>query len=60
MHQGKNNREAYTKILKKRIGEVEEKIYRFLPTEEGYQRTVLAAMNYTMQAGGKRIRHMMM
>lgn len=60
MHQGKNNREAYTEILKKRIGEVEEKIYRFLPTEEGYQRTVLAAMNYTMQAGGKRIRPMMM
>lgn len=60
MHQGKNNREAYTEILKKRIGEVEEKIYRFLPTEEGYQKTVLAAMNYTMQAGGKRIRPMMM
>lgn len=46
--------------LKRRIKEVEDRIYRFLPPEEGFQRTVLSAMNYTMQAGGKRIRPMMM
>lgn len=43
-----------------RAKEIEQRIYRFLPGEEGYQRTVLCAMNYTMQAGGKRIRPMLM
>lgn len=43
-----------------RAKEIEQRIYRFLPEEEGYQRTVLCAMNYTMQAGGKRIRPMLM
>ncbi len=46
--------------LKPRIEEVEQIIYQFLPEEEGYQKTVLEAMNYTMTAGGKRIRPLMM
>lgn len=46
--------------LQERMKEVEEIVYRFLPAEEGYQRTVISAMNYTMQAGGKRIRPLLM
>lgn len=46
--------------LKKRIEEVEQIVYQYLPKEEGYQKTVLEAMNYTMTAGGKRIRPLMM
>ena len=43
-----------------RTREVEEIIYRFLPKAEGYPKTVLEAMNYTMKAGGKRLRPMLM
>ena len=32
----------------------------FLPKEEGYQKTVLEAMNYSVSAGGKRLRPMLM
>lgn len=46
--------------IEKRTKEVEEVIYSFLPEETGYQKTVLCAMNYTMLAGGKRLRPMLM
>ena len=39
---------------------IESIIYSFLPEEKGYQKPVLEAMNYTMQAGGKRLRPMLM
>lgn len=39
---------------------VEQIIRALLPEEQGYERTVLEAMNYSMLAGGKRIRPMMM
>ena len=34
--------------------EVEQIVTSFLPKEEGYQKTVLEAMNYSVSAGGKR------
>ena len=40
--------------------EVEEIIKAFLPAEEGYQKTVIEAMNYSFLAGGKRLRPMLM
>lgn len=40
--------------------EVEQIVTSFLPKEEGYQKTVLEAMNYSVSAGGKRLRPMMM
>ena len=46
--------------IQKRTQEIEEVIYHFLPEETGYQKTVLSAMNYTMKAGGKRLRPMLM
>lgn len=39
---------------------VEETIYEYLPKNEGFQHTVLSAMNYSVMAGGKRIRPIMM
>lgn len=35
-------------------------IYRVLPAEKGYQKTVFQAMNYSVLAGGKRIRPILM
>lgn len=43
-----------------KVRRVEELIGAYLPAEEGYQRTVLEAMNYSIQAGGKRLRPLMM
>ncbi len=36
--------------------EVEEIIERFLPKEEGFQKTIFSALNYSVKAGGKRLR----
>ena len=46
--------------LQKRVAEVEAVIQKFLPEEKGYQKTVLEAMNYSILAGGKRLRPMLM
>ena len=40
--------------------ELEQIVTSFLPKEEGYQKTVLEAMNYSVSAGGKRLRPMLM
>lgn len=46
--------------LEKRTREVEDIVYRYLPRETGYQKTIFQAMNYSMKAGGKRLRPMLM
>ena len=40
----------------KKVREIEAIISRYLPAEKGLQKTVLAAMNYSVLAGGKRLR----
>ncbi len=35
---------------------VNEVIRKYLPSEEGFQKTVICAMNYSMKSGGKRLR----
>ena len=35
-------------------------VERYLPAADGYQKTVLDAMNYSVRAGGKRLRPMLM
>ncbi|MBQ9157222.1 MAG: polyprenyl synthetase family protein [Eubacterium sp.] len=58
-----NNKETTKQtreMIKERAARIEQIIARFLPEETGYQRTVLSAMNYTMNAGGKRLRPMLM
>ena len=46
--------------LQERVAEVQAVIQKFLPEETGYQKTVLEAMNYSVLAGGKRLRPMLM
>lgn len=43
-----------------KIRRLEELIISYLPIEEGYQRTASEAMNYSILAGGKRLRPLMM
>lgn len=46
--------------LKVRTAEVEAVIEQYLPEESGHQKTIFEAMNYSMRAGGKRLRPMLM
>ncbi|MCD8156591.1 MAG: polyprenyl synthetase family protein [Clostridiales bacterium] len=46
--------------LAARTADVERIIKYYLPPEEGFQRTVIEAMNYSFLAGGKRLRPMLM
>ena len=46
--------------LKKRTGEDERIVDSYVPAEEGYQKTIFEAMNYSVRAGGKRLRPMLM
>ena len=46
--------------LQERVTEVEAVIQKYLPEETGYQKTVIEAMNYSVLAGGKRLRPMLM
>lgn len=46
--------------LDRHIEEVEQVIKYYLPEENGFQETVLKAMNYSILAGGKRLRPMLM
>lgn len=46
--------------MKDRGKDVEAVIEKYMPQEEGLQKTVIDAMRYTMSAGGKRIRPLLM
>jgi Geranylgeranyl pyrophosphate synthase len=46
--------------LQQKVNEIEKIISRFLPKEESLQKTVIEAMNYSVLAGGKRLRPMLM
>ncbi len=48
------------KNMNERVVAVEDIIRAYMPKEEGYAKTVLSAMNYTINAGGKRLRPMLM
>ena len=52
--------ENFEKELSIRVEAIEKVIKSFLPKEEGYAKTVLEAMNYSILAGGKRLRPMLM
>lgn len=46
--------------LNEKVIAVEAVIHKYMPKPKGYAKTVLAAMNYTMDAGGKRLRPLLM
>jgi len=43
-------------VLKGKINYIETLLNEHMPKEEGYQQTVIQAMNYSLKAGGKRLR----
>lgn len=46
--------------IKLHAKEAEAIVYKYLPSEEGFQKKVFEAMNYSMTAGGKRLRPVLM
>ena len=48
------------KEIAEHVGAVEQVIEAYLPANEGLQKTVMEAMNYSVLAGGKRLRPMLM
>ena len=46
----------FNEELKKRTEEAEQVIRKYLPEESGFAKTMAEAMNYSMTAGGKRLR----
>lgn len=46
--------------LKQAIRETEDIVYAYLPEETGFQKTIFEAMNYSVKAGGKRLRPLLM
>lgn len=51
---------SFNESLQEKVQEIEGVLDSFLPKEEGWQKTVLEAMNYSVRAGGKRLRPMLM
>ena len=51
---------TFSEELSRRSEAVQKIIYTYLPAEEGFQKTLLEAMNYSMTAGGKRLRPLLM
>ena len=52
--------QKFNRLMQEKTQELEQIIMQFLPPEEGFQKTVLEAMNYSILAGGKRLRPMLM
>ena len=46
----------FKQALKERANQVESLLKQYMPKEEGYQKTIIEAMNYSLSAGGKRLR----
>lgn len=46
----------FKQSLKERANYIEELLNRYMPKEEGYQKTIMESMNYSLRAGGKRLR----
>jgi len=50
----------FNESLTIKVENIEKIIKKYLPKEEGYQSTVIEAMNYSVLAGGKRLRPMLL
>lgn len=42
--------------LKDRVNKIEQLLNEYMPKEEGYQKKIFESMNYSLKAGGKRLR----
>ena len=57
---GNLNKSQFMEELQKKAEHINGVLEKFLPAEEGQQRIIFEAMNYSVRAGGKRIRPILM
>ena len=50
----------YAELRDEKVKEIEEILKFYLPEQNGYQRIIMDAMEYSLMAGGKRLRPMLM
>ena len=50
----------FEKAREAKVKEIEEILQAYLPKKEGFQKIIMEAMDYSLMAGGKRIRPMLM
>jgi geranylgeranyl diphosphate synthase type II len=55
-----HEKEKMQELLKEKTAAIEAIIEQYLPEETGYQKTIFEASNYSIRAGGKRLRPMLM
>ena len=51
---------SFKEEQRKRAEEIEEILRNYLPKQEGQQKLIMEAMEYSLMAGGKRLRPMLM
>mgnify|MGYP000100860858 CR=1 FL=1 len=52
--------DSFKEKFRQAVAETEAVVYSYLPEETGHQKTIFEAMNYSVLAGGKRLRPMLM
>ena len=57
---GNLNKSQFMEELQQKVEHINDVLEKFLPAEEGQQRIIFEAMNYSVRAGGKRLRPMLM
>jgi geranylgeranyl diphosphate synthase type II len=53
---GNLNKSQFMEELQQKVEHINNVLEKFLPAEEGQQRIIFEAMNYSVRAGGKRLR----
>lgn len=53
---GNLNKSQFMEELQQKVEHINNVLEKFLPVEEGQQRIIFEAMNYSVRAGGKRLR----
>ena len=48
--------DSFKEKFRQAVAETEAVVYSYLPEETGHQKTIFEAMNYSVKAGGKRLR----
>ena len=57
---GNLNKSQFMEELQQKVEHINNVLEKFLPAEEGQQRIIFEAMNYSVRAGGKRLRPILM
>lgn len=57
---GNLNKSQFMEELQQKVEHINDVLEKFLPAEEGQQRIIFEAMNYSARAGGKRLRPILM